>query len=233
VIDRMSVPASHSVSEAVASRRSIRRFLPDAVDPGVLLRVLEKAQRAPSGGNVQPWNAHVVTGEPLAALLGGAAGVLPQGRAAHAPEYAVYPAELSGAYVERRFGVGEAMYAALHIPREDKVGRLAQFVANFRAFDAPVLMLVHTPRYMGPPQWSDIGMWLQTVMLLLREEGLDSCAQEAWAVFQPQIRGVVPIPDDHIFFCGLAIGHRDADAPINTFPVARAPLDEVVTFMGF
>ena len=58
----MSVPASHSVSEAVASRRSIRRFLPDAVDPGVLLRVLEKAQRAPSGGNVQPWNAHVVTG---------------------------------------------------------------------------------------------------------------------------------------------------------------------------
>ena len=229
----MTELASTSVSAAVASRRSIRRFLPDAVDPAVLRDVLEKAQRAPSGGNVQPWNAHVLTGEPLAALLAAVAEVLPQGRGAQSSEYAIYPAELDGAYAERRFGVGEAMYAALHIPREDKIGRLAQFAANFRAFDAPVLMLVHTPRFMGPPQWSDIGMWLQTGMLLLREEGLDSCAQEAWAIYHTQIRGVVPIPDEHIFFCGLAIGRRDPLAPINTFPVARAPLDEAVTFIGF
>jgi nitroreductase len=222
-----------SVTDAVNSRRSIRRFLPDPVDAGVLRGVLEKAQRAPSGGNVQPWHAHVLAGEPLAGLLAAVAEVLPQGRAAHAPEYAIYPADLSGAYADRRFGVGEAMYAALEIPRDNKIGRLAQFAANFRAFDAPVLMLVHTPRFMGPPQWSDIGMWLQTVMLLLREAGLDSCAQEAWAMYQRQIRSVVPIPDDHIFFCGLAIGHRDPDAPINTFPVARAPLDEAVTFSGF
>jgi len=229
----MTEPASPSVSAAVASRRSIRRFLSDPVDPQVLRSVLEKAQRAPSGGNVQPWNAHVLTGEPLARLLPTVAAVLPQGRAAHAPEYAVYPSELAGAYADRRYGVGEAMYAALNIPRDDKAGRLAQFAANFRGFGAPVLMLVHMPRYMGPPQWSDVGMWLQTVMLLLREAGLDSCAQEAWAVFQAQIRSVVPIPDDHIFFCGLAIGHRDPDAPINRFPVARAALDEVVTWVGF
>ncbi|WP_353229247.1 nitroreductase [Novosphingobium sp.] len=229
----MTAPASPTVSDAVASRRSIRRFLPDPVDPAVLRRVLELAQRAPSGGNVQPWNAHVLTGEPLAALIETVAAVLPQGRAAHAPEYAIYPAELSGAYAERRFGVGEAMYAALDIPRDNKMGRLMQFAANFRAFDAPVLMLVHTPRTMGPPQWSDIGMWLQTVMLLLREAGLDSCAQEAWAIYQAQIRTVVPIPDDHIFFCGLAIGHRDPAAAINTFAVERAPLDDAVTFVGF
>jgi len=228
----MAEAASLSVSAAVASRRSIRRFLPDPVDPAVLRHVLEVARRAPSGGNVQPWHAHVLAGEPLAALLAAVAEVVPQGRAAHAPEYAIYPAELDGAYADRRFGVGEAMYAALNIPRDDKKARLAQFGANFRAFDAPVLMLVHTPRYMGPPQWSDIGMWLQTVMLLLREAGLDSCAQEAWAIYQRQIRAIVPIPADHIFFCGLAIGHRDPDAPINAFPVARAPLDEAVTFLG-
>jgi nitroreductase len=221
-----------TVSDAVAGRRSIRRFLPDSVDQAVLRDVLERAQQAPSGGNVQPWNAHVIAGEPLARLLATVAEVLPQGRAAHAPEYAIYPEALDGAYSERRFGIGEAMYAALEIPREDKAGRLRQFAANFRAFDAPVLMLVHTPRYMGPPQWSDIGMWLQTVMLLLREAGLDSCAQEAWAIYQAQIRACVPIPDDHIFFCGMAIGHRDPDAAINRFPVPRAPLDEVVTFLG-
>ena len=163
-----------NVSEAVASRRTIRAFLDKPVDQAVLRRVLEKAQNAPSGGNTQPWNATVITGAPLARLLADVAAILPEGAARHKPEYHIYPPELDGRYAERRFGVGEAMYAALGIPREDKASRIRWFARNFQAFGAPVLMLVHTPRYMGRPQWSDIGMWLQTVCLLLREEGLDS-----------------------------------------------------------
>jgi len=222
-----------TVSEAVASRRTVRAFLDKPVDPVVLRRVLEKAQNAPSGGNTQPWNATVLTGEPLARLLAHTAEVLPQGPASHKPEYPIYPPELDGKYAERRFGVGEALYAALDIPRDNKMGRLMWFAKNFRAFDAPVLMLIHTPRYMGKPQWSDIGMWLQTVCLLLREEGLDSCPQEAWAIYQEQIREVVDLPEDHIFFCGMGIGWRDPGAAVNQFPVPRAPLDEVVRFEGF
>lgn len=221
------------VSEAVTSRRSVRAFLDRPVDRAVLERILAKAQNAPSGGNTQPWNVIVTTGDPLQKLLKTVAEVVPQGPAAHKPEYAIYPPELDGKYSERRFGVGEALYAALDIPRENRAARLMWFAKNFRAFDAPILMLVHTPRYMGPPQWSDIGMWLQTVMLLLREEGLDSCAQEAWAIYTPQIRQCFAIPDDHIFFCGMAIGHRDPDAPVNNFAVPRAPLDEVVKWEGF
>ena len=221
------------VSAAVASRRSIRAFLDQPVDRAVLKRVLEKAQRAPSGGNTQPWNAVMLTGDPLKTLLGKVAEVIPQGLAAYSPEYNIYPPELDGPYQERRFGVGEAMYAALDIPREDKASRLKWFARNFQAFGAPVLMLIHTPRYMGRPQWSDIGMWLQTVCLLLREEGLDSCPQEAWAIYQEQIRAVVNIPDDHIFFCGLGVGWRDPAAPVNNFPVPRAPLDEAISWEGF
>lgn len=221
------------VSQAVASRRSIRQFLDTPVDRAVLTRVLEQAQRAPSGGNTQPWQGLVLTGDPLDRLIARVAQDLPRGREAFAPEYHVYPPGLDGAYELRRQGVGEDMYGALAIPREDKAARLMWFARNFQAFGAPVLMLIHTPRYMGPPQWSDIGMWLQTVMLLLREEGLDSCPQEAWAVYSPQIREVVAIPDDHIFFCGLAIGYRDAAAPVNQFPVARAPLDEVIRWDGW
>lgn len=221
------------VSEAVASRRSVREFLDKPVDRAVLERVLEKAQNAPSGGNTQPWNAHVLTGAPLAKLLEATAAVLPEGSAAHKPEYHIYPPELDGVYNDRRFGVGEALYAALEIPRDNKMARMLWFAKNFRAFDAPILMLIHTPKYMGPPQWSDIGMWLQTIALLLREEGLDCCFQEAWAIYSPQIRACVDIPDDHIFFCGMAIGHRDPDAPVNNYRVPRAPLDEVITWEGF
>ena len=222
-----------NVSEAVATRRSVREYLDKPVDKALLTSIFERAQNAPSGGNTQPWNATVLTGAPLQKLLDMTAEVVPQGPAAHKPEYAIYPPELDGKYSERRFGVGEALYASLEIPREDKMARMMWFAKNFRAFDAPILMLIHTPRYMGPPQWSDIGMWLQTVMLLLREEGLDSCAQEAWAVYTKQIRECVDIPDDHIFFCGLAIGHGDRSQPINQFPVPRAPLDEVVRWEGF
>ena len=220
-------------TEAVQSRRSVRAFTDQPVDREVLTRVLEKAQRSPSGGNVQPWNAVILTGEPMQALFDRVAREFPKGRAALKPEYDIYPQGLEGRYEEHRFGVGEDMYASLNITRQDKAKRLQWFAQNFRAFGAPVLMLVHTPKYMGPPQWSDIGMWLQTIALLLREEGLDCCFQEAWAVYSPQIREVVEFPDDHIFFCGMAIGYRDTDAPVNNFDVKRAPLDESVRWGGW
>ena len=222
-----------NVTEAIQSRRSVRAFTDRPVDREVLTRVLEKAQRAPSGGNVQPWNAVILTGRPMQALFDRVAQEFPKGRAALKPEYDIYPKDLDGVYEQRRFGVGEDMYASLGITREDKAKRLMWFANNFRAFGAPVLMLVHTPKYMGPPQWSDIGMWLQTIMLLLREEGLDSCAQEAWAAYSPQVREMVDIPKDHIFFCGMAIGYRDSDAPVNNFDVKRAGLDESVRWEGW
>jgi nitroreductase len=222
-----------NVSEAVNGRRSVRKFLDRGVDKAVLEAILTTAQRAPSGGNTQPWNAHVLTGEPLKALIAAVSPFVMKGREGMSPEYDVYPKGLEGRYEMSRQGVGEAMYAALDIPRENKMGRLMQFSANFRGFDAPVMMFIHTPRYMGPPQWSDMGMWLQTVMLLLREAGLDSCAQEAWAAYAAPVRAALNIPDDHIFFCGLAIGHRDADAAVNNFDVPRVSLDEAINWQGF
>ena len=222
-----------NVSDAVTSRRSIRAFVDKPVDLAMLTRVLETAQASPSGGNTQPWNAVVLSGAPLQRLLTHVAEAIPAGLAAYSAEYPIYPADLGGRYNDSRFGVGEAIYAALEIPRADKARRMDVFRNNFRAFGAPALMLVHTPRYMGLPQWSDIGMWLQTVLLLLREEGLDSCAQEAWAVYQKHIREIVSLPEDHIFFCGVAIGWGDREHPVNRFPVPRVPLDQAVRFEGF
>jgi nitroreductase len=222
-----------NVTQAVTSRRSVRVFLDKPVDQATLRQVLETAQCAPSGGNTQPWNATVLSDDALKEFITSVAPEVAKGRAGMSSEYDVYPKGLEGRYEESRQAVGEAMYAALEIPREDKAGRLEQFVANFRGFDAPVMMFIHTPRYMGPPQWSDMGMWLQTVMLLLREAGLDSCAQEAWAAYAAPVRKALAIPDDHIFFCGMAIGYRDADAPINGFDVPRIDLDAAIEWRGF
>jgi len=222
-----------NVTEAVATRRSIRQFLPTPVPQETLQRVLQKAQRSPSGGNTQPWNAVLLTGQPLADLtakIKAKAATAPMGEG---HEYDIYPKGLEGRYEDQRRGVGKAMFDALGLAREDGAGRVAQMMKNWDSFDAPVQLFTYTRKYMGPPQWSDMGMWLQTVMLLLREEGLDSCAQEIWAMYGTYMRELLNIDDDHIFFCGMAIGYRDPDAPVNNFAVPRVEIDQAIRWEGF
>ena len=54
-----------SVTDAVRLRAAKRRFLPRAVPPSLLRELLSLAARAPSGGNLQPWQVHVLTGGAL------------------------------------------------------------------------------------------------------------------------------------------------------------------------
>ena len=221
------------VSDAVASRRSVRGFLPDAVDGAAIRRVLERASHAPSGGNLQPWHIDVLAGEPLAelkVLMQARIRELPKGEP---PEYSIYPSELPEPYRSYRFAAGEDLYGALGIPRENKLARLMWFARNFQFFGAPVALFCSVAKTMGPPQWSDLGMYLQTVMLLLREEGLDSCPQECWAIYPETIRRFVGIPDDRMLFTGMAIGWKDAHDKANALVPQRAPLDAFATFRGF
>lgn len=222
-----------NVTEAVNTRRSIRQFLDKPVDKANIDRVLETAQRSPSGGNTQPWNAVVVGGDALVDLTAKIKAKAKEAPMGEGMEYAIYPAELEGRYEDQRRGVGKAMFDAVNLDREDQAGRIAQMFKNWDSFGAPVQLFTYTKKYMGPPQWSDMGMWLQTVMLLLREEGLDSCSQEIWAMYGTYMRELLDIDDDHIFFCGMAIGYRDPDAPINNFEVSRVPVAENVKFLGF
>ncbi len=221
-----------NVSEAVASRRSVRGFLDTPVDPAIIRRVVEKAARAPSGGNLQPWHIDVVAGAPLAelkAIMAERIRALPGGEPT---EYSIYPRELSDPYKRYRFEVGEELYRALGIPREDKMRRLMWFARNFEFFGAPVALFCTVARTMGPPQWSDLGMYLQTLMLLLREEGLDSCPQECWAIYPATIRAFLGTPDDRMLFTGMAIGYIDKDDPANAARAARAPLADFASFRG-
>jgi len=224
---------SMTVSEAVATRRSVRQFLDRPVDPAALQGVLDKAQRAPSGGNTQPWSAIVLTGAPLAELTAKIKVKVQTAPMGEGMEYAIYPEGLEGRYEEQRRAVGKAMFDSIGLERGDSAGRVAQMAKNWDSFGAPVQLFTFTRKYMGPPQWSDIGMWLQTVMLLLREAGLDSCPQEIWALYGTYMRELLGIDDTHIFFCGMAIGYRDPDHPINGFAVPRVPAADCVEFRGF
>ncbi|OYV24545.1 MAG: nitroreductase family protein [Rhodospirillales bacterium 20-58-10] len=222
-----------TVTEALASRISVRDFLPDPVPEMLLRDILWKAARAPSGGNLQPWFVTVLTGEPLERLIARASARALEAPKGESLEYNVYPNPLVEPYYGRRFKIGEDMYHLLGIPREDKAARRAWFGNNFRFFGAPVGLFCFIDRGMEAAQWSDLGMFLQSVMLLLREAGYDSCAQEFWAMFAATIYAELNVPANLMLFCGMAIGKRNPDAAVNRLVSERAEVDEFASFKGF
>ena len=221
-----------NVSEAVATRRSVRGFLDKPVPADVIRRIIDKAARSPSGGNIQPWHIQVIGGARIAELKAIMQRKIAEGPANETSEYDIYPKEFVSPYRERNFKVGQDMYGHIGIPREDKAGRRAWFQRNFQFFGAPLALFCSVDRRMGPPQWSDLGMFLQTVMLLLREEGLDSCAQECWAVYPKTVGEFLGLPSERMLFCGMAIGYADPAEPANRLISDRAPLAEWASFEG-
>ena len=212
------------VSEAVMQRRSCRAFLDAPVDVDVVREVLVKAARAASGGNVQPWRVYLLHGDRMVDFKGKMAERSAKGLI-DAPEYPVYPQPLKEPYRTQRFQVGEEMYARLGIPREDKPARLKWFANNYQFFGAPVAAFLYTDRDMGAAQWSDLGGYLATVMLLLEEAGLGSCPQKCWAVQHRFVSDFIGTPAEEMLFAGISIGAPDAAHPVNGFMTARAETD--------
>ena len=211
-----------NVVAAVHQRSSIRQFLDTPVGDDQVRGLLTDAARSPSGGNVQPWRIYVVNGPSMVRLR----EFLPTQPPIEAPEYEIYPRGLTEPYRTNRFTVGEQMYALLGIPREDKPARLTQFARNGDFFGAPAAMFCFVDRQMGPPQWSDLGMFLQTFMLLAVERGLSTCPQEYWSLRHSAIQSFVGAPEQEMLFCGVCVGFADPSAQVNEMRSTRMPLEQ-------
>ncbi|HEY9329262.1 MAG TPA: nitroreductase [Streptomyces sp.] len=218
------------VYEAVDSRRAVRAFSDAPVSKDVLTRVLAAATRTPSSGNLQPWHVYVVTGEPLAELKRRATARALAGEPGDAREYPMYPAELTSPYADRFSAAAAQRYESLGIERDDP-GRPVKIAAlNAQAFGAPVVLFCYLDRTMGPGQWADAGMHVQTVMLLLRAEGLHSCPQVMWTMYRKTVSQIVGAGDGLSLFCGVAVGFEKEGVP--RLRTGRADMTEAVSFIG-
>jgi nitroreductase len=221
------------VFEATSSRYSCRAFLATPVPEATVRDILERAARAPSGGNVQPWRVHALAGaklEELRTIVRSRLDELPRFDGA---EYDIYPRELKDPYESRRQRSGVMLYQSIGVTREDRAGRYRQYARNFLFYDAPVGLFFSIDRSMGPPQWSDLGGYIQSVMMLARGNGLHACAQEAWTHLHKTLPFFLKLPPEYILFCGMALGHADESAPINQWRSPREPLDGFATLEGF
>ncbi|MDC0207732.1 nitroreductase [Pseudomonadota bacterium] len=216
-----------NVTSAVEKRSSVRAFLNTAVPNELIKELLIKSSRSASGGNVQPWKIFVINNSAMNNFL----EFQRNWTKPEIPAYDIYPPKLKEPYRTSRYELGEQMYELLGIGRDDKEARLAQVMQNFRFFGAPCAFFCFVDRQMGPPQWSDLGMFLQTFMLLAKETGLDTCAQEAWSMKHDSVSKFVKAEDSDILFCGMAIGYRDENAAVNSLKSERRPLKEWAKFL--
>jgi len=229
---KLSKKAS-TVSEAIDTRLTCRAFTSELPNKNIITSIIERAKRAPSGGNLQPWRMWVVSGQPLEEFKKDIAEKIKDNPMGEGTEYNIYPPNLKEPYESRRREVGRSMYEVLNIPKEDKAGRMKQFMRNFEFFGAPIALFFAIDREMQEGQWSDLGMFIQSIMLLAREEGLHTAPQEAWAIWYKSVNKFLDIPEELMLFCGMGIGFADENDPINTFRSKREEIDDFADFIGF
>lgn len=229
------VPAellSQTIDWAIASRRSIRAYLPTPVPREEIEAILDVARFCATGVNMQPWRVHVITGAAKTQVSRAIAELdndpSLSGDLEDAYEY--YPREWTSPYVDRRRKVGWDLYGLLGITKGDKQRMHAQHGRNYRFFDAPVGLLFTIDRVLKEGSLLDYGMFLQAVMVAARGRGLHTCPQAAFLKYHEVISNALEIPAEQMLVCGMSLGYADENSIENTLVTDREPVSAFTTF---
>lgn len=222
---------TEAVEHAIRSRRAVRAFLPDPVDPALLRRLIDLAAQAPSGTNMQPWKLKVIGPEGRARLEAALLAALAAGERPGVEEYRYYPERFREPYLSRRRKLGWDLYGLLGVVKGDIEGMKRQTAANLRFFDAPVALMLTIDRDLEIGSWLDLGMFVQNLLIAAQANGLDSCPQAIFAQFHPIVRRELAIPEEEIVVCGIALGKADPNAPPNRLMPEREPVESFTTWL--
>ena len=221
------------VLEAIKARKSIRAFTDQPVDKDTVTKILQIAQRSPSGTNTQPWHVYVCAGAVKQAITDDVLELARAGAGKSYEHYDYYPATWKDVHRDRRRGIGWGLYGLLGIEKGDREASARQGARNFLFFDAPVGLFITVDSYLTRGSWADAGMYAQSIMLAAKGFGLDTCPQAAWIPYQEAIYKHLGIPDDQDLVTGMSLGYPDMDAIENTLVSEREELEKVATFCGF
>jgi nitroreductase len=139
-------------------------------------------------------------------------------------EYDYYPEKWVSPYIDRRRENGWSLYGLLGITKGDKDKMHAQHQRNYRFFDAPIGLMFTMDRVMGRGSLVDYGMFLQSLMVAARGQGLHTCPQAAWNGFAKIILPHIGAGPDEMLVCGMALGFADPDDKVNGFHTPREPV---------
>lgn len=224
---KFDVGTADIFEQIAAERRSVRAFLPQAIEQATLERIFMVANRAPSNCNSQPWIVHVASGAAIEKLRERVSAAWAAGQITmDFPYDGIY----QGVYKERQYAAAQALYDSMGIKREEKARRNEQFVRNFKFFDAPHVAFLFLPEPFGLREAADVGMYAQTLMLALTAFGYASCPQTALGFFSDLAREEFGLEKSNKLLFGISFGIEDKNDPSNSCRTARASLSENTVF---
>ncbi|MCL4132458.1 UNVERIFIED_CONTAM: hypothetical protein GTU68_063167 [Idotea baltica] len=215
--------------DALKNRKSTRAFLNKTVEQEKIDAVLTAASYAPSGVNTQPWQVAVVSGDAKSKLQNKIESAFRGGDMGKA-DYSYYPDEWVSPYKDRRKECGLLMFSTLGITREDKQRQQDQWAANYRSFDAPVMMLFFLDSVMQTGSYIDYGMFIQSLMIAAVDQGLSTCPQASLADYPHIIKPELGYAEDTVLICGMSMGYEDVSAAVNTY---RTPREKPSSFTRY
>ena len=225
--------AMAAVDDAIRSRQSVRAFLPNPVGRTTVEELLRLASRSASGSNIQPWRVRVIAGDAKTRLTQAIFDAVDRdGFEPHQREWNYYPVRWREPFHGRRRKIGWDMYSLLGVAKGDFEGTQQARMRNYEFFGAPVGMIFTLDEDLEIGSWLDLGIFLGSIMIAARGQGLHTCPQAAFADFHSVIRPLLNIPENEIIICAMALGHIDPDAPVNGLKTERADLDAFATFDG-
>ena len=219
-----------NIKQLIESRYSVRSFLDKDVGFETVKSILDTANSAPSGGNIQPWKVYVLGKNSKNELVTQALNNYDTG-VQEDIEYEIYPKPLAEEYKKRRSQCAADMYDALSIARDDIDTRLKQVRENFKFFGAPIGMIVTIDKSFAQNGWGHVGMFLQNLWLTAINEGLGVCLQESWSIYPKTVKKVIDSPDNEMIWCGIAMGYPNNEDPINNYRTSRDSIDTFASFI--
>lgn len=215
-------------SELIQGRRSVRAYSDKPVEKEKLIKVLQTALRAPSWKNAQGYRVLVVEGD--------LRNRLSERFIAHAlagnkdnPDYP-YQESYPNYIKKRMIELGGMYYGHLGVDRKDLEKRKELTLDNFRFFGAPTVLFFVMEKGMGYWPALDLGIFLGTLMVVLREEGLECIAQAALAAYPDLVRQELNLESRWQVAAGMSIGYGNMAHPQSSFISPRAEFSEMVSF---
>ena len=209
-------------------RNSIRSFLQKPVEQELLNKIFQQAQQSASNCNVQPWQVYVASGETRVNLEQTLMQKL-MTDPTPAPEFDWTP-RYQDKHRDRQFGSANALYGAMGIAREDKQARQMAMAKNWQFFGAPHVAFFCMEKYLGIMGAVDMGIYAQTLSLLLEEAGISSCMQGALGQFPVPVKEALNIPESMGILFGMSFGYAKPNADANNTRTDRADLTDSVSF---
>jgi nitroreductase len=192
-----------------------RRFKPDPVPLEALVRALELARFAPSGGNRQGWRVVVVRDADVRLAL----------RELYLPHWRAYMEHTGGAKVLEQPELFDRARVRAVRRADEYANRLEQvpahLVVGVRLADLAVTDA-------GLPRQSIVGgasiyPFVQNLLLALRDEGLGAALTTLLVPAEADVRRLLAIPEEIALAAHVGVGHRADPWPRQ---LSRRPVEE-------